>query len=136
VADLIEVRPTRPVPADPLGAPVHPFWARAVEPVSSDDGDVAVTRDDARHCAVLAFLSDYLVILSMLAADPTIADPTGTRTLDQTLWFHRPADLNDWLLFSAEPVSIAHGKGLARGTVHSPAGVLVASFAQEVIIPT
>jgi acyl-CoA thioesterase-2 len=126
VSDLIEVRPTRPPAADPLRAPVHPFWARPVEPIKGDD---------ARHCGVVAFLSDYLVILSMLAADPKIVEPTGTRTLDQTLWFHRPVDASDWLLFSADPVSIAAGKGLSRGTVHATDGALIASFAQEVNIP-
>jgi acyl-CoA thioesterase-2 len=126
VSNLIEVRPTRPVGADPLRAPVHPYWAKPVEPIEGDD---------ARHRGVVAFLSDYLVILSVLAAGLELAEPTGTRTLDQTLWFHRPTDAGDWLLFSADPVSIAAGKGLSRGTVHSTDGALVASFAQEVNLP-
>ncbi|MCW2524409.1 MAG: Choloyl-CoA hydrolase [Frankiales bacterium] len=126
VSDLIEVRPVNPSPADPLRATVHPFWGKPVEPLGPDE---------ALHCSVLAFFSDYLVILSMLGADPTIADPTGTRTLEQSVWFHRPVNADDWLLYSADPASIAVGKGLARGTVHSTSGALIASFAQEVNIP-
>jgi acyl-CoA thioesterase-2 len=126
VAGLVELRTVRPTGGDPLGAPAHPYWAKAVEPL----GD-----DQTLNSAVLAFMSDYLVILTMLGPAPELAAPTGVRTIDHGVWFHRPADAEDWLLFTAEPVSIANGKGLARGSVRALDGTLVASFVQEVGIP-
>jgi acyl-CoA thioesterase-2 len=80
-------------------------------------------------------MSDYLVILSVLAARTPIDRPTGIRTVDHSLWFHRPVNAEDWHLFSSDPVSIWGGKGLVHGSVHTRQGTRVASFAQEVIIP-
>jgi acyl-CoA thioesterase-2 len=55
-------------------------------------------------------------------------------TLDHALWFHRPGTYDDWLLYSAEPASVASGRGLSRGSVHDRDGRLLASFSQEALI--
>ena len=44
-------------------------------------------------------------------------------------------DAGDWLLFDADPTTVSAGRGFSPGTVHARDGSLVASFAQEVIIP-
>jgi len=122
VDDLIEVRPlsgsTALLPAQPL----HPYWARWLG-----------TLEDANaQAAALAFISDYLVVRAIQKGGPE-HDETTVRTLDQSVWFHHPADLEDWLLFSTEPVSVSRGTGLTHGSVHTRAGLLVATFTQEVI---
>jgi acyl-CoA thioesterase II len=104
----------------------HPYWARSVHPLGEDP---------ISHSAALAFMSDYLVIFSLLAAGAPIANPTTIRTVDHSVWFHRAVNADDWLLFSSDPVSIAGGRGLAQGSVHTRQGTRLASFAQEVIIP-
>jgi acyl-CoA thioesterase len=123
--DLIEVRRVDSG-SEPYTGPAHPYWARAIDPLGEDP---------MSHAAALAFISDYLVILSVLAAGTPVANPTAVRTVDHSLWFHRPVNVDDWHLFRADPVSIANGKGLVHGSVHARSGVRVASFAQEVNIP-
>jgi acyl-CoA thioesterase II len=126
--DPVEFRPVDGLraekPADELPR-VHPYWARPRRPLPDDP---------ALHAAALAFVSDYMVVSSAQVLDaPASADSTVV-TLDHSVWFHRPAIDDDWLLFSAEPASVAAGRGLARGTIHTPQGRLVASFAQEALI--
>jgi acyl-CoA thioesterase-2 len=125
-ADLIEVRPVRPALGDPMRESVHPYWSRSGQPLAADP---------AQHAGVLTFISDYLVILSMLATGLTVTEPTGLRTLDHSVWFHRPVDAHEWLLYSSDPVSVSQGRGLTRGAIRAADGRLVASFNQEVIIP-
>lgn len=55
-------------------------------------------------------------------------------SLDHAVWFHRPARVDEWMLYSAEPV-VNHGaRGLARGTLHTADGTLLASVAQEALL--
>jgi acyl-CoA thioesterase-2 len=127
LTDLIQVRPVNPLVGEDHSAPLHPYWARPVGPIGQLPAD---------HCAAIAFTSDYLVTLSMLAAAPTMNQPGQVRTVDHALWFHRPVDASEWLLFSAEPVSLSAGRGFAHGSIHAQNGFLVASFTQEVLIPS
>jgi acyl-CoA thioesterase-2 len=124
IGDLILIRSLNPPTTgsiQPTGP--HPYWARPIEPV-------------ADHCSALTFMSDYLVTLSVLAAVDAIAQPFQIRTIEHSLWFHRPVNTDDWLLFSADPVSLSDGRGLTQGSVRTRSGSLVASFVQEVIIPS
>ena len=47
------------------------------------------------------------------------------------MWFHRPFDLNDWLLYSVESTSASSARGFVRGEFYNRDGVLVASTVQE-----
>lgn len=54
-------------------------------------------------------------------------------TLDHSVWFHRPAGLDNWLLLE-QVAPIAHGyRAYCRGELRSRAGQLVASVAQEMV---
>lgn len=54
-------------------------------------------------------------------------------SLDHTVWFHRPANLDDWLLLE-QFAPVAHRyRGFCRGELRSRAGQLVASVAQEMV---
>lgn len=125
--DPIDVRPINgPTErSEGLGIPfVHPFWARPRMPLNGER---------MRHAAVVAFMSDYMVVGTAQAPDVQV--PTGSLvvTMEHALWFHRPIDANDWLLYTAEPLSVFHGRGLSRGAVYDREGQLVASFVQEVL---
>jgi acyl-CoA thioesterase-2 len=55
--------------------------------------------------------------------------------LDHTVWFHRPADFTDWLLYEQNsPTGIA-GRALATGTMYNVAGALVCTATQEAYFP-
>ena len=52
-------------------------------------------------------------------------------TIDHSMWFHRPFDMNDWLLYSVESTSASSARGFVRGEFYSREGILVASTVQE-----
>jgi acyl-CoA thioesterase II len=116
----------RPVAGlDASGIPViHPFWMR----VRGEVGD-----DPAMHLTLLTFLSDMGVVGSARAPGSTAGRFAGA-SLDHAVWFHRPARVDQWLLYSVEPVSNFGARGLARGTFHTHDGQLVASMAQEALL--
>ena len=103
---------------------VHPFWVRPY---------VQLPDNPMLHAAVVAFISDYMVVGNAQAPNRLIPDGTVVVTLEHALWFHRPVNANDWLLFTAEPLSTYHGRGVSSGKVYSREGLLVASFVQEVL---
>ena len=83
------------------------------------------------HAAAVAFVSDYLVIYTPFDPGSGSGESVLSRTLEHSLWFHRPVDANTWLLIDAVPVSVVDGHYASRGTVHDESGALVASFVQE-----
>ena len=90
--------------------------------------------DDARiHQYLLGYASD----LNFL---PTALQPHGVgflepgmqvATIDHSMWFHRPFNMNDWLLYSVESTSASSARGFVRGEFYTQDGVLVASTVQE-----
>ncbi len=52
-------------------------------------------------------------------------------SLDHALWWHRPARVDDWLLYIRESPRTSGGRGLAYGYFYTRDGTLVASSAQE-----
>lgn len=113
----------RPVHGSGEGQPlrIHPLWVRTKEPLPDDP---------ALHACALAFCSDMGVVGSARARSA----PFVGASLDHAVWFHRPARLDEWILFSVEPASNSGARGLARGTMHTAQGVLVASIAQEALL--
>lgn len=122
----IEFRPIEPQnPLDPSPRePRQATWFRAVDRMP----------DDPRlHRCVLAYASDYQLVGTALR-------PHGrswfqrsmiVASLDHALWFHRPARIDDWLLYVMDSPSAQGARGLARGLVFDRGGRLVASVAQE-----
>jgi acyl-CoA thioesterase-2 len=47
------------------------------------------------------------------------------------MWFHRPFRIDEWLLYSQHVASSAVGRAIARGSVFTRDGALVASVVQE-----
>jgi acyl-CoA thioesterase-2 len=50
------------------------------------------------------------------------------------MWWHRPARVDEWLLYVQESPNARGGRGLATGRVYTREGTLVASVAQEIMI--
>ncbi|MDL2404113.1 acyl-CoA thioesterase II [Rhizobium calliandrae] len=86
--------------------------------------------------AVLAYLSDMTLIDAALHAHGTsVFDPRlQVASLDHAMWFHRPFKLDDWLLYTQDSPSASGARGLARGSLFTRSGVLIASVAQEGLI--
>jgi len=115
----------RPVRAPGSSFSMHPCWVRIREPLENDP---------RLHACALAYVSDLAVVQAARAPGST-GMPFGA-SLDHAVWFHRPVDVGQWLLFSAGPVSNFGARGLARGMFHTADGVLVASLAQEALLRT
>ncbi|WP_407650264.1 acyl-CoA thioesterase [Actinomarinicola tropica] len=118
-ASLFELRPVN------MGEDfsLHPAWVRLAEPIPDDP---------ALHACALTYVSDMAVVRAAVAPD---ASPTwGGASLDHAVWFHRPLRVDEWLLFSASPLTNHGARGLARGSFHAADGTLVASFVQECLL--
>jgi acyl-CoA thioesterase-2 len=100
--------------------PQHPleYWARCLVPL----GDSPLL-----NAAALAYMSDMSTGLSKFS--PSAQHQMSS--IDHSVWFHRPALLEGWTLFSLRPESIACGRGLYSGSAFNATGSLVATFAQE-----
>ncbi|MCP4276966.1 MAG: acyl-CoA thioesterase II, partial [Gammaproteobacteria bacterium] len=47
------------------------------------------------------------------------------------MWFHRPVNMNEWLLYVMESPVSESARGLVRGQIFNQQGELVASTMQE-----
>jgi acyl-CoA thioesterase-2 len=94
--------------------------------------------DPNLHRCALAYASDMGALQPALRAiGARVGDSSlQVASLDHALWFHRPFRFDEWLLFVFEPVSVAAGRGLSRGSIWSRDGRLVASLAQEAVMRT
>jgi acyl-CoA thioesterase II len=107
-------------------ARLHPFWARAREPLVADDPVLSA-------CG-LALLTDIGVTGSARRPGSPLRVQRAAVTLDHALWLHGPFRLDEWLQVAVTPLVNAGGRGLARGEVSREDGTLIASFAQEVLL--
>lgn len=121
--ESVEVGPTEP---DERGvyASTRRAWLRALDGL----GD-----DPVVHQCAIAFMSDMGA--AMGARIPSLMTRSmGGASLDHSVWFHRAARADEWLLFDLQAVSNHNARGLTRGTLHTRDGVLVASIAQEALL--
>jgi acyl-CoA thioesterase-2 len=122
----IEFRTATP---EPRGArePRQAIWFRAVDRVPDDP---------QLHRWLLAFASDWTLAGTTLRPHGKEWDTEGmiVASLDHALWFHRPARVDDWLLYAMDSPTAQGARGLARGQIFDAAGRLVASVAQEALI--
>lgn len=112
-------------PVDPR--PQEPFqhlWVRS---------DGVLPDNPALHRYLLAYASDFFLIATALLphAASLWAPDLQLASLDHAIWFHRPVQADQWLLYSLESPWTGGGRGLARGHFFNQAGELVATVAQE-----
>jgi len=121
--DFRPVQPDDPLRPEP-GEPHQAFWFRAVDRVPDDP---------ALHRCLLAYASDFTLLAVALRPHARTWYQPGmvVASLDHALWFHRPARVDDWLLYVHDSPSAQSARGLARGLVFDRGGRLVASVAQE-----
>lgn len=119
----------RAVEADDLLAPARraatrSIWMRTIAPLQDDP---------LIHRALLAYASDHGLLGAALLPHGLSYMQPGVRmaSLDHAMWFHRDFRLDDWLLYQLDSPSASGARGLARGSVYTRDGHLVASTAQE-----
>jgi len=89
----------------------------------------------ALHHGAIAFLSDYHSHMSVARRMALVGPPVGFASLDQAVWLHRDLPWDDWRLITTE-CDVAHGgRALSRRMLFARDGRLVASMAQEQLIP-
>jgi acyl-CoA thioesterase II len=103
---------------------VQHLWFRAVSQLPNDP---------CLHRRLLAYVSDYYLLSTAVrphrlelkhAAAPAIS-------VDHAVWFHRPARLDEWLLYAIDSPSASGARGFTRASIFTRDGRLVASTAQE-----
>lgn len=88
--------------------------------------------DPALHLAFLGMLTDTTGTGGRpLHLD---GDVRGMISLDHAAWFHRPARVDDWLLYDVHSLVNTGGRGTLRGVIRNRARQAVASVAQEMIL--
>ena len=107
--------------------PEQYVWLRATDTIPDDP---------CLHAAVLAYASDMTLLdTSLYPHGRKIFDPVlQVASLDHAMWFHRPINMNDWLLFAQDTPSSSGARGFTRGSLYSRDGTLVASCTQEGLI--
>ncbi|MCG9696193.1 acyl-CoA thioesterase II [Shewanella sp. Isolate11] len=120
------VNPSSPVaPAE--SEPKRYVWIRA-------NGKIA--DDLAMHEYLLAYAADFNFLVTAVQPHGVSFLTPGVRmaTIDHAMWFHRPLDLNQWLLYSIDSPNAGGGRGFVRGEFFTQDGQLVASATQEGLI--
>ncbi|WP_431277299.1 acyl-CoA thioesterase [Leifsonia poae] len=102
-------------------------WFRAIDRLPDDP---------QLHQAALAYASDYTIMESVMRRHGIAWATPGLKaaSLDHAMWWHRPARVDEWLLYVQESPSASGGRGLALGRIYDREGHLVASVAQEATI--
>lgn len=110
----------KPTPAKPEQG----FWIRPC-------GEIAGPR--RLHQATLGFVSDFTLLdTALIAHGKLLFDPAiMTVSLDHSIWFHRPFDVNEWLFYSLRSSNAFGARALCFGQFYDLEGNLIASTAQE-----
>ena len=100
-------KPTGPVPDDPLTAACLLVY-------ESDNVLIGTARLPHRG----SFQREHMQVAS----------------LDHAMWFHRPIQVDQWLLYAIDSPSASQARGFARGNIFTESGELIASTTQEGLI--
>jgi len=130
--DMIRVRPIefKPVEMPDIFSPVKsdPFqhvWLRAKS---------ALPDDPRIHQQVLAYASDYNLLTTAMRPHEVTLKDVQLASLDHAMWFHRPFNADDWLLYALDSPSTSNSRGFTRGNIFGRNGLLVASVVQEGLV--
>ncbi len=91
----------------------------------------AADLDERERQVVLAFLSDGPLMFNSVVPYGVAMETHWATTIDQSVWFHRPADPSAWLLFDQRSTAAADGRGMNEGEIYTANGELIMTCAQE-----
>lgn len=92
--------------------------------------------DPVLHAAAMVYSSDTTVLDSIITTHGLSWgwDRIFAVTIDHSVWFHRPVDFSDWVLYSTASPVAAESRGLGIGHFFDRAGQVIATVAQEGIV--
>ena len=97
---------------------------------------VALRKERALHVAALTFLADMQSHMPIARRLGGPFEPFGYTSLDQLVWIHRDEPWEDWRLVTTL-CDVAHGgRAFTRRSVRARDGRLLASMAQEQLLPS
>ncbi len=96
----------------------------------------ALPDDQILHNAALAYASDYSLLEPIYRRHGLVWSHPGlmAASLDHAMWFHRPARVDEWLLYVQDSPNARGARGLSLGKIFNRQGELVATVAQEGIV--
>ncbi|MEC7662227.1 MAG: acyl-CoA thioesterase II [Pseudomonadota bacterium] len=92
--------------------------------------------DPALHTCLLVYESDTALLgtARLPHRGRYHRDRMQVASLDHAMWFHRPCDINQWLLYAIDSPSTGAARGYTRGSIFTEDGTLIASTVQEGLI--
>ena len=89
--------------------------------------------DQRQQQEFLAYAVDYdLLVMSVISHyQNDFEQALQVASLDHAMWFHRPFDVNEWLLFSMDSPNVSGARCLGKGSIFDRKGNLVATVIQE-----
>jgi len=107
--------------------PYQQVWMRA-------NGELA--DDPVLHQCLLTYASDMTLLDATMLPHGFGADAGELMmaSLDHAMWFHRPFQADEWMLYDQDTPSSTGARGLARGLVYRRTGELIATVMQEGLI--
>lgn len=125
----IELRPVdlqHYVSRDKLPPQQH-IWVRSSSPLPDSEA--------LQKCA-LAYISDMTLLETSLFAHGMnmFVGKLQMASLDHAMWFHRPFNAHEWMLYIQDSPSSSNARGFCRGALYKSDGTLIASVAQEGLI--
>ncbi|MEC4726922.1 acyl-CoA thioesterase II [Shewanella sp. D64] len=96
----------------------------------------SVPKEHSVNEYLLAYASDFNFLVTAVQPHGVSFLTPGMRlaTIDHAMWFHRPIDLNNWILYSNDSPNACGGRGFVKGQFFNQQGKLLASATQEGLI--
>jgi len=92
--------------------------------------------DPVLHAAALVYSSDTTVLDSIITTHGLSwgFDRIFAVTMNHSVWFHRPIEFDDWVLYSTSSPVAAESRGLGSGHFFDRSGRVLATVVQEGIV--
>ena len=117
----IDVRMLNEITTDQAAPAEQAVWIKA-------NGNV--TPAAYLHYGLLVYASDRSLLDTAWRPHADQGELVGA-SLDHSIWFHKPPDMNQWLLYDMYSPVAAASRGLAFGHMFNETGTCIATVAQE-----
>jgi acyl-CoA thioesterase II len=96
----------------------------------------AMPDDPLMHTATMLYASDTTVLDSIITTHGLSwgFDRIFAASTNQSVWFHRQVDFDDWVLYSTTSPVAADSRGLGTGHFFDGAGQVIATVVQEGVV--
>lgn len=111
------------------GPALQAFWMKTVSPLQTpnENEQIAIQQAALGYASDFTLLDTALIPHGKLLFNPNIM----MASLDHAIWFHRPFQINEWLLYKQTSSNAFGARGLCQGQFFDQSGTLIASTTQE-----